>query len=219
MSEPRQQLHINDRLGKVLAAYTNSQVAQALGVDTSTVSRLRSGERRPTLEQLRGICTWLKLSADYLLGLSSAAEARRVPDDGPMIMVARLARLDHTGMPALPDGPVDGRVPYLVRDLNRLIGARLEDPDRLVLIPALSHSGHLLVDRGFQESDIRSHEVFVVWHQGRFSVCTIKVLEPLIICDARDGRELIIDPGKDDSAGPHLVARVLEERRKLSPSG
>jgi transcriptional regulator with XRE-family HTH domain len=211
MRRPSLQKLIAERLAKELAPYTNCSVARELGLDASTTSRIRNGTRPPTLVQLRGICTWLGVSSDYLLGLSDdPGGGGSEPDNEPVVRVARLATLETASAgPEIPTGPVDAWVPYLARDLTQMLGERLDNPNRLILIPAAS--GFLLVDRGFQDRDVRSQETFVVWSRGQILVCEIEVEESLILCCSRSRRRFAISHGKQGRSSPYLLGRVLAE--------
>jgi transcriptional regulator with XRE-family HTH domain len=213
MNKPSLQKLIAERLAKELAPYTNCSVARELGLDASTTSRIRNGTRPPTLAQLRGICIWLGVSSDYLLGLSdNPGGERNEAGNEPVVRVARLANLETaTAGPEIPAGPVDAWVPYLASDLTRMLGERLDNPDRLILIPEVSRHSYLLVDRGFQERDIRSHETFVVWSRGQIQVCEIEVKESLILCCSRNRHRFAISHGRQGLASPYLLGRVLAE--------
>jgi transcriptional regulator with XRE-family HTH domain len=213
MRRPSLQKLIAERLAKELAPYTNCSVARELGLDASTTSRIRNGTRPPTLVQLRRICTWLGVSSDYLLGLSDDPGGERNEEDNELVVrIARLATLETaTAGPEIPAGPVDAWVPYLAGDLTRILGERLDNPNRLILIPETSSQSYLLVDRGFAEKDVRSQETFVVWSRGQILVCEIEVEESLILCCSRNRHRFAISHGKQGATSPYLLGRVLAE--------
>jgi transcriptional regulator with XRE-family HTH domain len=210
---------IAERLAGEMAEHTNRSAARQLGLDASTTSRIRNGSRSPTLMQLRDICTWLGVSSDYLLGLTDdPGRSRCEHDDEPVVRVARLATWETaTASPDLPAGPIDAMVPYLARDLTALLGERLDNPDRLILIPEAA-SSYLLVDRGFHERHVLSHETFVVWSRGQILVCEIDVGERLIRCCTRCGRRFAISHGKQGLISPYLLGRVLIEHHYCLPA-
>lgn len=53
---------------------TQSDVARDLGTTQRKISRLETGEAEPNIRDLRNLCKYYNVSADYLLGL---------PDDLP----------------------------------------------------------------------------------------------------------------------------------------
>lgn len=48
---------------------SNTALGEAIGVDDSTVSRWRAGQRSPHATHVHGICRQLGVSADWLIGL------------------------------------------------------------------------------------------------------------------------------------------------------
>lgn len=53
-----------------LLGETNKERADAIGYDTSTVTKLWNGDRQPSVEMLKNICTKCNCSIDYLFNLS-----------------------------------------------------------------------------------------------------------------------------------------------------
>lgn len=49
--------------------FDNVDAEPAIGVDNSTVSRWRKGQRTPSVEHIPALCRWLGLTADELLGM------------------------------------------------------------------------------------------------------------------------------------------------------
>jgi transcriptional regulator with XRE-family HTH domain len=203
---------LHERLSNLLAPYTNNQAAQQLDVHPSVVSRIRAGKRSPTLEHIRKLCAWLKVSADYLLGLTVEAEGWRIDSaDEPIIRVPRFSEISILTAAEPPEERIKAWVPFLERDLVELIGHEPDDPSRIVLIPAVDHSGYLLVDRGYSRADIRSGEQFVVLYRGQLSVRRIDLHESLLICTGKDQSPLPLSIGKSDPPERYLLARLLSE--------
>ncbi|GGE58363.1 helix-turn-helix domain-containing protein [Priestia taiwanensis] len=53
-------------------AYTQTRVAQALGMSNVQLSRYESGERKPEPEMIKAIASFYEVSTDYLLGTIDA---------------------------------------------------------------------------------------------------------------------------------------------------
>ena len=61
-----------------LSAITNSEssfrlkweVANAIGMNQSNYSKIEKGDQEPNLQQLKGICEYLHLDANYLLSIN-----------------------------------------------------------------------------------------------------------------------------------------------------
>lgn len=49
---------------------TQTQLAEAVGVTFATISKWERCQRQPTLENIKSLCIYLKVSADYLIGLT-----------------------------------------------------------------------------------------------------------------------------------------------------
>jgi hypothetical protein len=79
-------------LDNLLKAYrvTNASVARALSMDDSLVSRWRSGERVPDVDQLVAVLKMVGGSADAVLGLGSAPAP--TPQQYPPHLVERVMK-------------------------------------------------------------------------------------------------------------------------------
>ena len=66
-------MKFKERFNEVLNTSGKSQVeiAKAIGVSKQCVSDYKSGKSVPSIETLFELCTFLDVSADYLLGISS----------------------------------------------------------------------------------------------------------------------------------------------------
>ena len=57
------------RQARVLAGLTQEQLAEKIGVSRTAIVRWETAETEPTLEHLLALSMFLKVSADYLLGI------------------------------------------------------------------------------------------------------------------------------------------------------
>jgi transcriptional regulator with XRE-family HTH domain len=66
------------RLDQALKAarLTNVQLGAEMGVDNSTISRFRSGERKPSPDELAYLCMRAGVSADEILGIKPSSRGR-----------------------------------------------------------------------------------------------------------------------------------------------
>ncbi len=55
-----------------LLGETNEKRAKAIGYDTSTITKLWNGQRQPSIDMLKNICTKCNCSIDYLFNLTDA---------------------------------------------------------------------------------------------------------------------------------------------------
>ena len=52
-------------------------VANAIGMNQSNYSKIEKGDQEPNLQQLKGICEYLHLDANYLLGINGDNLSRK----------------------------------------------------------------------------------------------------------------------------------------------
>ena len=66
-------MKFKERFNEVLKTSGKSQVdiANAIGVSKQCVSDYKSGKSVPSIETLFALCTFLDVSADYLLGINN----------------------------------------------------------------------------------------------------------------------------------------------------
>ena len=48
---------------------TQTQLADAVGVSFATISKWERMQRQPTLENIKSLCKFFKVSSDFLIGL------------------------------------------------------------------------------------------------------------------------------------------------------
>lgn len=62
--------HFKEKIkaARLNAGYTQQEVAIALGIPRTTISRLESGTRQPDLENLGKLIDFYEVSADWILG-------------------------------------------------------------------------------------------------------------------------------------------------------
>lgn len=60
------------RRARANANMTQAQVAELVGIEPNNYSRYETGKHSPTLEIFERLCVALKVSASYLLGLTSS---------------------------------------------------------------------------------------------------------------------------------------------------
>lgn len=63
---------------RILRNFSQKQVASSIGVSASVISNYESGERTPSIENLISLAHLYHCSADYLLGIDKADNARRL---------------------------------------------------------------------------------------------------------------------------------------------
>lgn len=59
---------------------TQEQLAERTGVSRTAVAKWESGEKEPTLQNLRRLCAVLNTSSDYLLGLDEKFQTAYLSD-------------------------------------------------------------------------------------------------------------------------------------------
>lgn len=62
------------RFAREMRQLTQSQLANAAGIDQTVIAHIEAGRRMPGAENLRALCKGLVVSADYLLGLSERVD-------------------------------------------------------------------------------------------------------------------------------------------------
>lgn len=62
--------HFKDKIkqARLIAGYTQQQVADATGISRQTICRLEKGRREPTLENLGILADFYNVNVDWLLG-------------------------------------------------------------------------------------------------------------------------------------------------------
>jgi transcriptional regulator with XRE-family HTH domain len=85
---------------------TLAEVAEATGISTSTLSRLESGQRKPTLELLLPLARQYQVALDDLVGAPSVADPRVERD--------AFEQGGHTFIPLTRQGPEGGIQAYKV---------------------------------------------------------------------------------------------------------
>jgi transcriptional regulator with XRE-family HTH domain len=199
---------------------TSSKAAKKVGLSAPSVTKLCKGHRGLSNRTLWQICVGMNASADYLLGLSEIPGRWRIESrHGPRISVARLDSIESILEGGVPDRCVAAWVPFLEQDLCRVVGERVEEPDRILLVPdpEAGDRDHYLVDRCFSKPDVRSQETFVVRHKGRLSFRLLDVDESTIICSRDSKRPFSVRNPKGKHSSPYLIARALARFSLLGP--
>jgi transcriptional regulator with XRE-family HTH domain len=113
------------RLREQFGGRNQSEFARTHHIDQSTLSLYLKGSRRPPVEKLALLCTALRCSADYLLGLEVPSRPGFIDILRlPVILAAGAARLDIDG---------DATTPYAFHDdFFRRHGL---DPERCAVAP------------------------------------------------------------------------------------
>jgi len=62
------------RMTRKAHGYSQTSLAQIVGVTQTTISDMEAGKRRPSVEVLEKLCDALECSSDYLLGLLPTGE-------------------------------------------------------------------------------------------------------------------------------------------------
>lgn len=104
---------------------TLAEVAEATGISTSTLSRLESGQRKPTLELLLPLARQYQVALDDLVGAPPVAD--------PRVSQEHFERGGHTFIPLTPQGTDGGLQAY------RVIFPPGPDPDDR---PLQTHDGY-----------------------------------------------------------------------------
>ena len=65
------------QLALVKTGIKQCELANHLGIDTTTVSFYTSGKREPSIDRLAAIARYLGVSTDYLLGNTTVVEVKR----------------------------------------------------------------------------------------------------------------------------------------------
>jgi transcriptional regulator with XRE-family HTH domain len=189
----------------VAERFENKQLAEKLGVDTSVISKIRSG-RAPTFEQMMGLAKETEYPPEYLLGLQGPKGWRLETGDHPMVMVPRLDSLETIKKRPFPDDSIKLWVQYPEKDLKCMVG-ELQVPKQFAQLPIAG--GFLLVDQYFRLDHIRSDETFIVQHRAELSVCKISVYDDEIICKEVGKSPIRVGLGKREAMYNLLIARVL----------
>lgn len=69
----------NIRLAREFRQMTQAALAKATGLQPAAISHFETGERRPSIRNLRKICNALEFSADWLLGIDTKGLTRLLP--------------------------------------------------------------------------------------------------------------------------------------------
>jgi transcriptional regulator with XRE-family HTH domain len=195
--------------------YANATLAREIKVDASTMSRIRSYERVPSLKVLMRFCRVREVSADYILGLSDIRKGWRFEvGEIKSVGIAQLRTLEAVMDFNVPDSSIARWLPFSEEDIELLLGYKLEDPLQLAVVPDGTKTGNLLlVDRRFKKEHVRSYETFIVRYDNEISVCKVRIQEKgsdvVVICIKKNGDLFTVDFRKQASKSDLLIARVL----------
>lgn len=68
------------RAARDLRGLSQSQLAQEASLETTSISHFESGSRKPSFDNLRKLAVALRVTTDYLLGLSDTPDSVGIDD-------------------------------------------------------------------------------------------------------------------------------------------
>jgi transcriptional regulator with XRE-family HTH domain len=200
-----------DRVAAAIEELTNEEVAGVVNRHASLVSRWRRGSRRPRYEELRDLCLWLGISADWLLCTTQATRRQHPKRPDKLIRVARVRGLELCDR-SPDDMAIEDWMPFSPARIRVLIGSLPEDKHRLLMVETSEVTGApavILVDRGCDRRLVNLCGCYVVRFRGSFTVSRVKVQERSIICCGRH-EPFVIDTAASRHPGHCLIGKVIQ---------
>lgn len=102
MSEPMRIFAARLKTAREFRQMSQKALAKRAVVHAPSLSLFEGGHRLPSCETLKALCTALKVSADYLLGISDTMAINRLSDD-VKAKYSRISRVEHATSEFLTD--------------------------------------------------------------------------------------------------------------------
>jgi transcriptional regulator with XRE-family HTH domain len=204
-----------NRIAVAIEELTNQEVAEVVSRHASLISRWRRGSRRPRYEELRDLCLWLGISADWLL-CTTQATRQHVKRPGKLVRVAMVRGLKLADTPT-DEMAIEDWIPFSPARIRALIGCLPEDRLRLLMIETSKASGDpavILIDRGCERRLASLCGCYVIKYCDCLTVSRIKVQERSIICYGRH-EPFVIDTAASRRPDYYLIGKVVQLSREL----